>query len=265
MPKNNLRVAVVPIEILPGRKAENLATVERELSRLKGEVDLVVLPELFTTGFVSDPDLLENESETSTGPTVQQLHRWAERGGYAICGSFLAKTGAGMYNRAFFIEPSGDELFYDKRHLFTMGKEDQILRPGQTSTIPIVRFRGWNIAMSICYDLRFPVWLRNDKLAYDALVIPANWPESRSHAWLTLLNARAIENQAYVVGTNRLGGEGKDHYPHALTRIYDYSGRMVGVSDDDPTILYATFDAEGLNTWREKFPAWRDADRFQLL
>lgn len=263
MPNTNLRVAALPVDITPFQKETNLSRTERELTMLEGELDLVVLPELFTTGFISDPELAGSESETLTGPTVRLIHQWAERGGYAVCGSFLAHTAHGIYNRAFFIEPSGDETFYDKRHLFTMGGEDKLLRRGDNPEVPVIRFRGWNIALAVCYDLRFPVWMRNTGLKYDLLVIPANWPESRAHAWLTLLNARAIENQAYVIGVDRLGGEGRELYPHAMTQIYDHMGRVISERDESAPV-YATLDAKRLTSDRERFPVWRDADRFTM-
>lgn len=261
MPKFDLQVAVVPLDIIPDNKEHNLNRVENILSSIKEGTDVVVLPELFTTGFISDQDKMWNLSETSTGLTMQLVHKWANIGGYAICGSFLAHTGGYVYNRAFFVEPSGDETFSDKRHLFSMGGEDKLLRRGK-GPLTVVRFRGWNIAVAVCYDLRFPIYLRNKNLSYDALFIPANWPESRAHAWFTLLNARAIENQAYVIGANRLGESGHDKYPLALSRVFDYMGRSlneVNESDSYP-VIYSSFDAKGLTEYRERFPVWRDAD-----
>ena len=253
----------LPLDIVWADREANLRALGDALDRIPAGVDLVVLPELFTTGFINDPALLTSLPETNNGETMEAVRRLAARHNCALAGSFLAKTAHQVFNRGFFIEPSGDETFYDKRHLFSLSSEAKVYTPG-TRPMPVVRFRGWNIAMIVCYDLRFPVWCRNKEQEYDALIVPANWASARGYAWRQLLIARAIENQAYVVGANRGGSDDYGDYS-GMTYIFDSMGQPVGqpLTGTDGAVI-ATFSRENIDEWRRRFPAAKDADRFDL-
>lgn len=259
----DLRIAAISLDIKPGDKLSNLQALEKALHGIEKNVDLILLPELFTTGFMPDKPSMSVLAETNGGDTISLLHNLADKYNMAFVGSFLAKTASTLYNRAFFIEPMGDETFYDKRHLFSIGTEPEIVAPGH-DVKAIVRFRGWNIAVIICYDLRFPIACRNVGNEYDLLVVSANWPRSREYAWSHLLKARAIENQAYVVGINRSGSDQSAHYDD-MTAIIDYKGKALEHVTHDNQICYATLDKPGLERWRHDFPVWRDSDSFTII
>lgn len=266
MSVSTLHVAAISLNTKQSDVTANLAAVGRAIEYLPAETDLVVLPELFSTGFVSEAAELDRLAETNTGRTMRTINELAQRYNIAVAGSFLARSGSHFYNRGFFVEPSGDDNFYDKRHLFLLSPEAQTYSQGE-SKIPIIRFRGWNIAMIICYDLRFPVWSRNKDNAYDVLLVPANWPNARGYAWQHLLIARAIENQVYVIGANRSGSDKFGDY-NSLTYILDPMGTPIGNlvprrSADHPIVL-ADFSRDTLTNVREKLPVSRSADPFTL-
>lgn len=257
-----LKVAVLPYDIAWGDKEENLLSIGELIRRVDNDVDLVVLPELFTTGVLRDETMIINMAETNQDKTIRTLTRWASFYNIAICGSFLATTSDKYYNRAFFVEPSGEITFYDKHHLFSIGGESNLFSQGQD--LPkIIRYRGWNIAMIICYDLRFPVWCRNVENKYDILISIANWPSSRSYAWRQLLIARALENQAYVVGANRSGSDDYGSYDICDSICINFKGELIG--DIKSQIIYATFDKSELDSYKSKFSVWTDADKFELI
>lgn len=258
---NDLNVAALALDIVWADRDANIKKVAAMMTSLPAETDLVVLPELFSTGFINDPQLLTDLPETNSGETIRQLGELARMHNVAIAGSFLARTGPGVYNRAFFIEPSGDETFYDKRHLFSLSNEAKSMSRGDKAPA-IVRFRGWNIALIVCYDLRFPAWCRSRDNSYDLLLVPANWPEARAYAWEHLLIARAIENQACVVGANRGGRDDYGSYEN-LTYIFDSMGKPVG-SSLRPGVIYARLDRNSIDEWRRRFPVAADSDRFDL-
>ena len=202
---NNLKIAVISLDIAWNDSEENLFAAEKALSQLDKNTDIAVLPELFTTGFIDNLAALSNSAEEfSESRTLARLKDWAKNLNFAIAGTYLVKENNKIYNRAFFVEPSGEATFYDKAHLFCQSSESTNFEEGD-KTIPVVRYRGWNIALAVCYEVRFPAWLRNNDNKYDVLIIPANWPTKRGYAWQHLLIARAIENQAYIVGANRSG------------------------------------------------------------
>lgn len=259
---SKLKVALLPLDIKGGNKLANISAFCDAVSRIDSDTDLIILPELFSTGFSSNKALLSEWAESNGGDTMACVHRLAHECNMAIIGSFLAKTAGKIYNRAFFVEPSGDETFYDKRHLFSMSSEAKCLTGGMDA-LPVVRFRGWNIGFVVCYDLRFPAWCRNRDCEYDILVVPANWPNSREYAWSHLLKARAIENQSYVIGANRIGEDKFGNYD-GMSLVLDYCGKevaMVGKSG----IYYAELGKDALERWRTDFPVWRDADGFDLI
>lgn len=260
---DNLRVAVLPLDIVWADKTANCRAVAEAFTRLPEGTDVVVLPELFSTGYVDDPQAMKDLAERNTQETIDFIKRLAAHYSVAVAGSFLASTPPKLYNRAFFIEPNGDETFYDKRHLFSLSAESKIFAPG-TEPIPVVRFRGWNIAMIVCYDLRFPVWCRCRSNAYDILLVPANWPQARGYAFTHLLIARAIENQCCVVGADR---GGKDMYGlyDGLAQIYDGRGMPVGAQPESSPFIVADLSKSKQDDYRRNFPVCNDADDFEFL
>ncbi|MCH5222027.1 MAG: nitrilase family protein [Muribaculaceae bacterium] len=257
---DRFRVATLPLDIKWGEKETNLRAVEEAFGHLPESTDLVVLPELFSTGFEDEPLLLKELAERNTGDTVDRLKALASKYNTAIAGSFLASTPPHLYNRGFIIEPSGEETFYDKRHLFSISKEAEIFKGG-SDAVKTVRFRGWNIALIVCYDLRFPVWCRSRNNQYDLLLVVSNWPQSRSYAFEHLLIARAIENQCYVIGANR-GGEDRFGVYDNLSPIYDYLGAPIGHSNG--LFVSSDLSRSAQDEFRTKFPVAGDADDFTI-
>lgn len=262
MISRNLRIALIEDNVAWADKHANLEQLSRNLQNVSDGTDIVVLPELFTTGFVVDDNAREL-AERNTGDTMRYLRDLSRYYNVAFAGSFLASTASQLYNRAFFIEPNDDEIFYDKRHLFTMSGEQNVYNRGVTDA-PIFRFRGMNIKLIVCYDLRFPVFCRNVNNSYDVLLVVANWPKVRLNAWKTLLQARAIENECYVCGVNRCGTDPKGlEYALGGSWIIDYKGKIIGQRGTSP-IIEADLSPADLSRFREKFPAWRDADNFSM-
>lgn len=262
-----LTIAIVPLNISWANRDANMKAVETAVENLRPGVDVVVLPELFSTGFIADMDVVGRLAEPDNGPTLTRLRELAAKRRLAIAGSLLGRNDGAteFYNRGFFIEPTGDTAFINKRHLFHVSPEAEILTGGR-STYPVVRFRGWNIALGICYDLRFPVWCRNTmthgRYAYDIFLLPANWPQSRAVALEALSQARAIENQAYMVVANRSGSDEYGDYD-GLTFAWDYIGTRICTADASETV-YLTTDPEGLAKLREYMPAGLDSDMFSI-
>lgn len=262
---NTLKIVALPLDITWVDREENVYALSSALRHIPAGTDIVVLPETFDTGTVSDTTVFDSSSVTaSANATFDAIRNLAHKYNLAIAGSVVTTNSDGQFcNRGFFIEPSGEETFYDKHHLFSLSPEASQFKAG-SDPIPVVRFRGWNIAFAICYDLRFPAWLRNTDYKYDVLILPANWPEKRAYAWEHLLIARAIENQAYVVGANRSGSDDYGTYDN-LTYIFDYLGRPV-MKRLEPTenvktaICIAECDQSKLNQFRRSFPIANDAD-----
>lgn len=246
-------------------KEANLKTLREAMAQMHPETDLLVLPETFSTGFPvgKDKEEVRALAERNTGPTIDILKELATQYKTAIAGSFIADSGGSLYNRAFFIEPSGDETFEDKHHLFTMAGENKVFSRGYDRLK--IRYRGWNLAMVICYDIRFPVWCRNVHNEYDALIVVANWPAVRVGAWNTLLPARAIENEAYVCAVDCKGTDSKGYEYDGSSAVYDFKGKDVSVRFSEDGLVYATLSRERLDAFREKFPAWADADPFRMI
>lgn len=260
----SLNIALLPLEIEWGDKEKNISAVSSAMERLHPQTDLLILPETFSTGFPAgmDKEAVRALAERNTGKTIDKLKAMASEYSVAIAGSFVADSGGSLYNRAFLIEPQGDEVFADKRHLFTMAGENRIFSAGYKRLQ--VRYRGWNIAMVVCYDIRFPVWCRNVLNGYDLLIAVANWPTVRVDAWNQLLTARAMENEAYVAGVNCRGTDNGGFVYDGASAVYDFKGKDITVRADDTPFLYARLEADKLARFREKFPAWRDADTFEL-
>lgn len=262
----NLNVCLYPQEIVWGDKKSNLMKLEKALSEIHPETELLVLPETFSTGFPSGKGKEEIRplAERNTESTIDFIKYLAHKYNIAIAGSFIANSGGSLYNRAFFIEPSGEETFADKRHLFTMAGEHNNFSAGHSRLR--IRYRGWNISMIVCYDIRFPVWCRNTGNEYDLLIAVANWPKVRVDAWNKLLYARAIENEAYVLGVNCKGTDDAGFEYDGSSMAIDFKGKEISTrTSENSPYLYATLSMEKLERFREKFPAYKDSDAFNIL
>lgn len=259
---DTLRISLLQTDIYWNDRRKNLERIGRLLASLKGSSDLAVLPETCTTGFTMHP---QNVAEEDSGETISRLKAYAGENMLAIAGSFAQKDRdtARFHNRAFLITPEGGYFHSDKRHLFRIGGEAEAYSPGQTRTIAC--YRGWRIALFVCYDLRFPVWTRNGRLEYDLAIYTANWPGSRIHVWDSLLTARAIENQAYVCGVNRVGNDGNQLAYNGHSALVSPRGEAIlSLPHPIETIATASVERASLARFREKFPVWKDADPFSL-
>jgi predicted amidohydrolase len=262
-----MKVTMLQSDICWENKEENLSRLEKQLEKLRGNTDIVVLPEMFSTGFSVDNKELR---ETSDGETITKLKAYAKKYQLALCGSYIA-TGEkhpsvlirdASYNRAFFITPDGEGTFMNKRHLF-MGDEANNFKAGNKRTI--INYRGWHILLLVCYDLRFPVWSRNYRNEYDLLIYVANWPRGRRDAWDTLLKARAIENISYVCGVNRIGVDQANVAYNGGSKLLSPRGTIMGAAKNDcEEAVTVTLGKTELNIYRRKFPAWRDGDEFTI-
>ncbi len=255
-----LKLTLLQTDILWGDKKENLRRLHEKLQALRGTTEIVVLPEAFSTGFNVECTEL---AEPTDGETITTLRRWAAEYQLALAGSYIAREGEHCYNRGFFLTPEGDAWFIDKRHLFRMGGEDKFFVPGGERTV--IPYRGWNIRLLVCYDLRFPVWARNVENEYDLLLCVANWPAARRLVWDVLLQARALENQCYVCGVNRIGTDAYGIPHNGGSVVYNHKGKLLAsVADETEDTATAELDLTALNTFRRKFPVWRDADTFRI-
>lgn len=259
MTKNDqLRISLVQADIVWEDIDANLAHFDKLLSQLP-PTDVVLLPEMFSTAFSSRAQSL---AEPIEGKTLQQVKAWAKQHQCAFIGSFIAAEGDLYYNRGFFVKPDGDTTYYDKRHLF-LGGEETNFTPG--TSFPIISYKDWNIALCICYDLRFPVWLRNTKLRYDMLAVIAEWPSNRQYIFEHLLVARAIENQAYVCACNRVGKDDNHLQYTGGSQVIDYRGRVIErLTDHQEEIKTIVLEKEPLLNMRQKVPIWRHADSFEI-
>lgn len=235
----------------------NLSHFDQHLETLR-DSDVIVLPEMFTTGFAM------NAAEKGLTQSVVEtwLYEWAKESNALVGGSVALGATKGAVNRFLLASPHGDIYHYDKRHLFRMADEHLHYQAGQERII--IEWRGWRILPLICYDLRFPLWSRNHQ-DYDLALYVANWPTPRALHWRTLLAARAIENQAYVAGCNRVGADGNGHSYQGDSMIIDPQGEVLACAPpNQPARLEAELSLEALQSYREAFPAWQDADKFSL-
>ena len=254
-----LRVSIVQADIAWEDSHTNLAHFDQLLQQLPA-TDIVVLPEMFSTAFSSNATQL---AETNNGTTIQTVQKWANQHQCVFVGSFIAQENNHYYNRGFFVFPDGTTHFYDKRHLF-LGGEETYFTPGENNLI--LSYIGWNLSLAICYDLRFPVWLRNQQLQYDVLLVIAEWPTNRQTVFETLLAARAIENQAYVCACNRVGIDGNQLQYSGGSQVIDYRGRVLErFTDHTEEIRTLVLNKEGLENMRKKMPTWKHADNFTLV
>ncbi len=230
------------------------------IAQLKEKPDIVILPEMFSTGFTMKP---ESTAETMGGQTVAWLRKTAVREGFHIAGSIAIRDKNRFYNRLVWATPENTIITYDKRHLFRMADEHLVYTAG--SSVVTIEAGGWNIRPFICYDLRFPVWCRNVHHAYDIAIFVANWPAKRAAHWKTLLAARAIENQCYVIGCNRTGFDGNSITYSGDSSVIDYQGRILARHSEGEGMLTVRLSKEELESYREHFPVHMDADEFALM
>ena len=273
-----LSITVIQTNLHWEDKAANLQMLEEKIRSIKDKTEIVVLPEMFTTGFSMKPETL---AETMEGETVQWMKRMAAEKKIILTGSVIikepGKTETGRlhyYNRLIWMLPNGQYGVYDKRHRFAFAGEDDHYTAGTKRLIASVK--GWKINLLVCYDLRFPVWARQVPLSerkggeteheaeYDVLIYVANWPERRIHAWKTLLQARAIENQCYVVGANRTGNDGNDIHYSGDSMIIDPMGEVLYTKKDVEDIFTITLEKTHLQVVRDKLPFLKDADEFNI-
>ncbi|MWK56766.1 amidohydrolase [Pseudomonas otitidis] len=254
----DLKLALVQTTLAWHDRDANLARFETLLDSAQG-ADLVILPEMFTTGFSMDSEAL---AEPERGPTHAWLKAQAARLGAVITGSVIIRAADGSHrNRLLWARPDGEVLHYDKRHLFRMAGEHKHYSPGEAQAL--FELKGWRVRPLICYDLRFPVWSR-DPHDTDLLLYTANWPAARRHHWNRLIPARAIENLCYVAAVNRVGSDGKGHPYSGDSQVLDFQGEPLLNADDGDGVFRTTLSATALATYRERFPAYLDADGFQL-
>ncbi len=258
MPKNSLGLALVQPDTIWEKSPENLRNLEEHFRSVKPGTNLVILPETFSTGFTMNVHHCADDG---------QVRKWMQSVssgyGWILTGSVIARQEQGFYNRMHWVTPSpGKVQWYDKKHLFRMGREEKNFLPGNRRII--ANAGTFRVLLQICYDLRFPVFSRN-RNDYDLIIYIANWPETRQRVWETLLAARAIENQAFVAGVNRVGTDGEGVSYAGGTCVMDPKGnRMASLDEPTEGVLHANLDLNELRQFRKAFPAWRDADPFTM-
>lgn len=258
---NNLKVTIFQAYLFWENIDKNLSNITLRLSMgVKEKTDLIVLPEMFNTGFSMHAAEL---AEEMNGKTMTWMAETAKRYDCVVTGSLIIKEQDHYYNRMIWMLPDGTHQHYDKRHLFSMGQEDQTYTPGKDRVI--VELKGWKIRLAICYDLRFPVFLRNRNEEYDILLIIASWPDKRIAHWKALIPARAIENQSYVIAANRVGHDGNEIYHSGHSMCIEAYGNTIYYKPEDEDLYTFSINYEELVKVRKGFPFLRDADAFDLL
>lgn len=260
MAGNTLNISLIQADIIWEDKAANLAQYEQYIAGIQEKKEVVVLPEMFSTGFTMNTQAL---GETMDGPTVQWMKDMAAKYRCILTGSLIIQEGEHYYNRLLWVQPDGVVGHYDKRHLFAYGDEHNHFTAGGKRLITSVK--GFRICPLVCYDLRFPVWARNLGDAYDVLLIVANWPDKRSLAWKTLLQARAIENQCYVVGVNRVGTDFRGLNYSGDSSVFGPLGEVICQETNKAIVQTVTLEKDVVTKTREQLPFLNDADKFVLL
>ena len=252
----NLKISCIQNDVITRNPEANRRHLDKMLKSVEN-TDIIVFPETFTTGFPADPNEF---AEEVGGPTMQWMREKAAENNCAVCGTIILKNN-GFYNSFIWMEPDGRYHLYNKRHLFTMGGEIGLNRGEERITI---EYKGWRIRPFVCYDMRFPVWNRNSfkdgKYEYDLAVFTAEWPEKKSEVWNTLLRARAIENQAYIVGVNRVGIDDSNIKYKGETMILNMKGRVVAQATEDECVVTGEINMEDLVAFREYFRVAKDWD-----
>ncbi|MFN0083636.1 MAG: nitrilase family protein [Ferruginibacter sp.] len=264
-----LTISLIQTNLHWENKAANLLMLEQKIKSMEERTEVIVLPEMFSTGFSMNAKAL---AEDMDGETVSWMKRVAAENKVVLTGSIIIKENENFYNRLIWMLPNAQYGMYDKRHLFGFGNETEHYSAGNKRLIASVK--GWKINLQICYDLRFPVWARQapfpseraggETAEYDVLIYVANWPERRSHAWKTLLCARAIENQCYVVGVNRVGDDGNNIYHGGNSMVIDPIGQVLYHKAEEEDIFTISLNKENINEVRNKFPFLKDGDYFNI-
>ncbi len=260
MASDQLYITAIQPDIVWEDKEANLRQYEALIAGITGPRQVVVLPEMFSTGFSMAPERL---AEPMDGPTVRWMTEMAVKHRCIITGSLMIAEDGKYYNRILWVQPDGKIGTYDKRHLFGYAGEDKHYSPGDSRLI--VQVNGWRINLMVCYDLRFPVWARNQGAEYDAIIYVANWPEVRSLAWKTLLQARAIENMSYVLGVNRVGSDGKGHNYSGDSSLFGPLGEQIWQHTGSNACQTVILERQTLEKVRTQLPFLNDADKFVLL
>ncbi|MBC2713490.1 MAG: amidohydrolase [Desulfosarcina sp.] len=252
----DLKIALIQSELVWEDHDANLCRFHEKIGLVQAGVHLIVLPEMFSTGFSMNAARLTQRMD---GPAVSWMRDRSRETQADIAGSLIIEEKDHFYNRLIWAKPDGTLYWYDKKHLFRYAGEEKIYTPGDGHLLVVCH--GWKIRPFVCYDLRFPIWTRNLDNAYDAAIFVANWPERRAQHWKALLKARAIENQCYVAGVNRVGVDGNGHCYSGDTCIIDPMGRIVAGMSHKEAIITEILSAEALESYRKEFPAWLDADK----
>jgi omega-amidase len=257
---SSLTITLIQTNLFWENKKANLEMLQQKIEGIKEKTEIVILPEMFTTGFSMKPELF---AETMDGETVQWMEKTAAKKKIILTGSVIIEEDGKYFNRLIWMLPNGEYGMYDKRHLFAFADEHAHYTAGNKKLIASVK--GWKINLQICYDLRFPVWTRQDsENKYDLLINVANWPEKRNIAWQTLLRARAIENQCFVAGVNCTGEDGNKIYYSGESMLIDPTGEIIYQKKKEEDIFTTTLQKEKITETRERFPFWKDADFFIL-
>lgn len=256
----HLNIVLVQTDLIWEQPEQNRQSIERLIAKKAPVADLIVLPEMFTSGFTMNPKMV---AETMKGDTIQWMQQLSQQYQTAITGSLVILENGHYYNRLVFAHPNGEMDCYDKRHTFTLAKEHLHYTAGREKVI--INYQGWKICPMICYDLRFPVWSRNTE-DYDVLLYVANWPEPRVNAWDALLKARAIENMSYCIGVNRVGKDGNDHNYVGHSGVYDVLGHKIDdISSETETTSLVTLEKSHIKVMREKLRFLDDRDAFEII
>ena len=257
--RNKLKIALIQADLVWQNAKQNRINFSEKINNITETVDLIVLPEMFTTGFSMQPQQI---AEYLVGDTVKWMQKIASEKNTAICGSVIISENKNFYNRFLFVHPSGKIEYYNKRHLFTLAGEHTVYTRGEEKLL--INYKGFKICPLVCYDLRFPVWARNVE-NYDVLLYVANWPKPRINAWDTLLKARAIENMCYTIGVNRVGTDANNLEYNGHTAIYNCLGEQVAETQENiEDIVIVTLEKNHIDETRTKFNFLNDKDIFEI-
>ncbi len=263
MAMQTLTISLIQSELHWEDKEANMRVFESKINAISEKTELIVLPEMFSTGFSMNPEKL---AEDMDGSTIQWMKETSRKKKAAITGSLIIEEEGQFYNRLVLMLPNGKYYYYDKRHLFSYAQEHSHYTAGNKKLIGTLN--GWKINFQVCYDLRFPVWARqasDPQLQYDIYINVANWPDKRRNAWQTLLAARAIENQCYVIGVNRVGKDGNGHSYSGDSSVIDPLGNIIWTQEKEESVHTCTFEKTLLQEVRSHFPFLKDADEFRIL
>jgi len=257
--QEQLKIALIQSNLVWENPTQNRLNFSEKIKNINEHVDLIVLPEMFTSGFTMNPKAV---AETMQGDTVKWMKSIAEKSNAAIVGSVVIEEDGNYYNRLLFVQPNGNIVTYNKRHTFTLAGEDKVYKAGTEKLI--IDYKGWKIYPLICYDLRFPVWARNTE-NYDILLYVANWPKIRVSAWDALLKARAIENMSYCIGVNRVGLDANNFEYSGSSAVYDVLGEKISnIELDKEQIEIIIIEKNHIKKYREKLQFLNDRDKFSI-